>query len=231
MSIVRTIQPPLNKAMYFNGVNAYVEVPISPLTDKVTVEAWVYHIDGQPSGYFAGIVSNLNGKSNFNRFLITSTAVLFQLSIGGTIYNHQKTGLPSLRNAWHHYVATYDGTIVKLFLDGEEIYSGSQTGNLDSETTKPTIGWGSTSTSYYHLKGMSGKVRIYNQALSRTEIRHNMLNPNNPIRDGLVLWIDARACDASKNVCWDLSGNGNHGTMYNVQIVTLSNPVRVGGTL
>ena len=82
-----------------------------------------------------------------------------------------KTGLPSLSNAWHHYVATYDGSVVKLFVDGNMVYSGSQTGNLDSGAVNPTIGWGSTFSSHYHLNGLIDEIHIYNRALSEAEIR------------------------------------------------------------
>jgi hypothetical protein len=79
------------------------------------------------------------------------------------------------------------------------------------------------------FQGFIAQVLIYkDKALSVFEIQHNMLNSNNPVRDGLVLWLDVRACDASKNICYDLSGNGNHGTMYNVSIVTLPNQIAPG---
>jgi hypothetical protein len=161
------------QALSFDGVDDYVEVPIFSLTDKFTIEAWAYRIDGQPSGDYAGIISNLNGKNNYNRLLIRNTTVLFQLSIGGTIYNHSKTDLPPLSNAWHHYVATYDGSTVKLFVDGSLVYSGTQTGNLDSGSVKPTIGWGSVLPAYYHFKGLIDEVRIYNRALSKEEIKEH----------------------------------------------------------
>jgi hypothetical protein len=75
---------------------------------------------------------------------------------------------------------------------------------------------------------MQGNILVYSRSLSGPEVLHNMLNPNNPIRDNLVLWLDARACDTSRNVCYDLSGNNNHGTMYNVSIVTLPNQIAPG---
>jgi hypothetical protein len=42
MSIVRTIQPPLNKAMYFNGVDAYVVIPLTVYGwSGITVQEWL----------------------------------------------------------------------------------------------------------------------------------------------------------------------------------------------
>ena len=159
------------KALSFDGVDDYVEVPIFPLTNKVTVSAWAYLIDGQPSNDYAGIITNLNGASNFNRLLIKTNLILFQLKIDGTIYNHQAYISQSLKYGWHHYVAVYDGTTVKIYLDGKPIYSGSQAGNLDSGTIRPTIGWGSTYPNYYHFKGNIDEVLIYNKSLTDDEIK------------------------------------------------------------
>jgi len=158
------------KALSFDGVDDYVEVPIFTLTDKVTVSAWAYLIDGQPSGDYAGIISNLNGLSNGNRLLLKASVILFQLRIGGVIYNHQ-VRLSDLRFSWNHYVATYDGSKVEIYLNGIRVYTGTQTGNLDSGTTKPTIGWGSVLTAYYHFKGIIDEVLIFNRALTEEEIK------------------------------------------------------------
>jgi hypothetical protein len=155
----------------FDGVDDYVEVPIFPLTDKVTVSAWAYRIGGQPPGSWAGIITNLNGAGNTNRLLTVSSSIQVQIGVGGTDYTHTKTGLPSLNYIWRHYAVTYDGSVVKIFLDGVEVYSGSQTGSLDSGTYKPTIGWGSTLVNYYHLNGLISEVRTYSRALSIEESR------------------------------------------------------------
>jgi len=115
-----------------------------------------------------------------------------------------------------------------------------------TKTTSVVRGWGGIHTwsgyadKYRVAPQMYGSgagvyvasVLIYRKrALTLQEVAYIAQNSNNPIRDGLVLWLDARACDTSKNICYDLSGNNNHGTMYNVQIVSLSNPVRAGGSL
>jgi len=96
-----------------------------------------------------------------------------------------------------------------------------------------TNSW-STSNIYYtsdswqipkHLGGIQryiAFIRIYSRALSRSEILHNYRNPNNPIRDGLVLWLDAR--NVIGNTWYDLSGYGNNGTIYGATQVSLFNP-------
>jgi len=228
---VRTIQPPLNKAMYFNGTDAYINVTSSSslaLSSQFTLMGWFLF----PSTTIGskGVVQKNPNITDYDYMLYLSTygcpSVYFKNPSGEAFaidytVNHRD-------NRWHLWVGTFDGRYLSMYVDAT-LRAATNTGGTTVRTsdTPLAIGYGWNG----YVKMFSAQVLIYSRALSNSEIQHNMNNPNNPIRDGLVLWIDARACDASKNVCWDLSGNGNHGTMYNVQIVTLSNPVRVGGTL
>ncbi len=49
-------------------------------------------------------------------------------------------------NTWHNVVATYDGSIVRLYLDGAQM--GTKTTTLNTTTPKFWIGWGGTSPYY-----------------------------------------------------------------------------------
>ncbi len=157
----------------FDGVDDYVETPVVSVTNKFTIEALVLYEEGQPEGNYAGIVCNLNGCSDTNRFLVRADVVLLQLQISGETYNHFCYNIPQLQNVWRHYVATYDGAAVRIFIDGEKRYEKAQTGVLDSGTRPLYVGWGSTNPSYYHLRGVIAFVRIYNRALTSREIKAN----------------------------------------------------------
>jgi len=65
-------------------------------------------------------------------------------------------------------------------------------------------------------------VLIYNFALSQSQIQYNMANPDNPIRDGLLLWLQADPAYISGNTWYDLSGNNNNGTIYGATLVQLT---------
>jgi hypothetical protein len=79
----------------------------------------------------------------------------------------------------------------------------------------------------------SACVLIYSRPLSDSEITWNYSNPDNPIRNGLVLWLQAhpdniRDIDGDGVLEWlDLSGYGNHGKIYGATLVKLiRDPVR-----
>ena len=135
----------VDNAISLDGVDDRVEVPVIPLTDQFTFETWVYFKDGQPPGSYAGIVNNLNGYADGNKLLCKATELYLKLRIGGGDEIHQKLGMDSILNGWHHIVVTYDGINIKFYRDGVNIYTSAQVGDLESGVTLTTLGWGSAS--------------------------------------------------------------------------------------
>jgi hypothetical protein len=227
----RTAQPQLNKAIYFNGVNAYIRISDIPQLNnslESTFIYWVYYVN--PSNYdLCGYIKQLGGP-----------AIRLGRDPIGQVFINPGTNTDIHINyylnprQWYYLVLTIKcGVSWYVYVNASSIASG--TSGLPSQiiTGAP---WGIGASielgGYEHyVSGYIPQVLIYSRTPSNSEIQHNMLNPNNPIRDNLVLWFDARACDTSKSICYDLSGNNLHGTMYNVQIVSLPNQVAVGGRL
>jgi hypothetical protein len=77
-------------------------------------------------------------------------------------------------------------------------------------------------------------ILVYSRALSDSEIAWNYKNPDNPVRNGLVLWFQAhpdyiKDIDNDGILEWiDLSGYSNHGKIYGARLVELiKSPSRV----
>jgi len=72
-------------------------------------------------------------------------------------------------NKWYHYLITYDGLKLKLFINGKERDSVPATNDLDNNNRDFYIGrYGTTS---YYFDGIVDEVRIYKSALSSAQIR------------------------------------------------------------
>jgi hypothetical protein len=227
----RTAQPPLNKALYFDGVDDYVKVPNSPSlqpSSQITMCVWISTIyrgeippyilhKFDPVSPYPGYAVMLNQDGDTGHVGVW---------VGGGSYVN---GVSDVRDGRFHFICGgTNGLTTFVYVDNELEKSYPQTPNLIS-TTNLFIGSARGVAQFF--QGYIAQVLIYSRALSDSEITWNYNNLNNPIRDGLVLWLDARACDTSRNICYDLSGNNNHGTIYGAQVVTLPGPVRAGGRL
>ncbi len=165
------------KALYFNGVNSWVTVQSTAslnLTSGMTLEAWVYPTAAQ-SGWTdiimkekpEGLVYYLTANSDTN------------VPVGGAFIGNAeravsgKSSLPV--NVWSHLATTYDGVTQKFYLNGTLIASRAQSGAIETSTGALRIGGDSIWGEYF--KGMIDDVRIYNRALSNSEIQSDMLSP------------------------------------------------------
>jgi len=167
------------KALEFDGVDDYVEVPDSEslnITDEITVMAWVKEENIPQAG--RPIVDKIlswvgGGWALF--FLGTEEEVRWQIG-GGTVVDYSLD-----TSKWNFVVGTgRSGGKMRLFVNGVEVGSTSIT-DIPSNTENVLIG-------YYpsHLfNGTIDEVRIYNRALSEEEIsdlynNYGYTTPNYP---------------------------------------------------
>ena len=78
-------------------------------------------------------------------------------------------------NNWHHYTYVYDGTALKLYLDGVLDAQSVASGNISNYTSVMNIGkyvYHGGSTYYQFFNGKLDEIRIYNRALTATEIAY-----------------------------------------------------------
>jgi len=78
-------------------------------------------------------------------------------------------------NTWTHLAATFDGATVRLFVNGVQVASQAQPTPLANTTGTLQIGADSYPTEYF--AGRIDEVRVYNRALSATQIQSDMNTP------------------------------------------------------
>jgi hypothetical protein len=160
-------------ALSFNGTNAQVVINDSAslhLTSAVTLEAWVnpssaltgwQDVIYKPLDNYFLEASSSNGNKPGTGVLLTSSAE--PLAYGSAALT---------ASTWTHLAMTYDGTTLKIYVNGALVTSTTQAGTITTSTNALQIGGDSTYGQYF--KGLIDEVRIYNIALTQAQIQTDM---------------------------------------------------------
>ena len=196
----------------FDGVDDHVRVADSSsldITDAITVEVWfktsVVH-DGALVWKAHSRYSPAYGLIYFGE-LAGSIACRITDSDGTVHYVDFAWAADGL---WHHLAVTYDGSAQKIFFDSIMKNQVEWSGTIITNNYDVVIGDRETAHEYFN--GLIASVRIYNRALIEDEIKWNYMHSEDPVRDGLVLWLKMN--EGYGDTVYDLSGYGNHGTIY-----------------
>jgi hypothetical protein len=164
----------VGQAFNFNGTSAYVQVADSPnlrFTTAMTIEAWVYVRTS--GGSFREIASKWEGGSNQRSYVFDiypdGRAEFAVNSDGVSSIISAFSANPIPTNQWSHLAGVYDGTSVKLYLNGALQSSNSWTNGIFPGTAPLIIG--STLVSGSYFDGQVDELGLYSRALAATEIQ------------------------------------------------------------
>ena len=196
-------------ALVFNGTSAIVTIGNSPslaLTTGMTLEAWV-----SPTVVNTGW-RDVIYKANDNYYLEASTntgAPGVGITAGGVSASAKGTTALAA-NTWRFLAATYDGAILRFYIDGTQISTQPQTGTLLTSPNPLQIGGDSLFGQFF--LGTIDEVRIYNVALTTAQIQSDMATPIGS--SGPTLTLSATLVDF---------GNQTEGTASAPRPITVTN--------
>ena len=155
-------------------------------------------------------------------------------TVNRRVYSTQVVG----DGSWHHIVGTNDGTYSRLYVDGYETGTAKTSAGIATTQDMLCIGnWAYVYSSPRYLNGSVSNFKVYNRALSATEIltdyystKNRFFPIENIVTNGLVLNVDASKSNSYSgigNTIYDLSGSGNTGALINGPTFSASN----GGVL
>jgi hypothetical protein len=161
----------------FNGSNNYLTIStfINKPTTAITVEAWIKPTKPTLSGtirggaisatnsMYLGIIDSIDGGLTHALHWASQTSVSRIQSWNGNIPN----------NAWSHIAGTYDGTTMRAYINGVQVYSAAQTGTIpDAIYVLGTYG-GALTDGVHNFNGLIPASKIYNRALTADEMKQN----------------------------------------------------------
>lgn len=166
-----------SNALDFDGSNDYVSLGgLDVSGSAMTLAAWIRldtitgdprfisKADGVMENNHYWMVSNSSGGGNVPRFrLKTGTTTSTLIADSGTF----SVG------AWAHVAATYDGSTMRLYKDGDPIGSLAKSGTIaTSSSVDAWIGANPDSSNFFD--GIIDEAAIYSRALSEAEIEDLM---------------------------------------------------------
>jgi hypothetical protein len=162
----------------FDGVNDWVTIADHArldLTTGMTLEAWV-----RPAALagFTTVVQKERGTTSLAYSLYgsndSSRPPAGYINLSGI--DHSAVGPDVLPlSTWSHLAATYDGTVLLLYVNGVQVASRSVGGSISTSADPLRIGGNAIWGEYFD--GLIDEVRIYNRALTPAEIQADMNTP------------------------------------------------------
>lgn len=197
----------------FDGVDDYVDIPASSVfnVNNLTIEGYVklitynnridslLRVEGQSSWLYE--LANYNGGINF--FIHDGTT------------SYECIGSKPPLNVYKHWACTYDGSTMKVYLDGILENSVSYTGGINMITTAVYIAKVGT----YYTNAQIFELRVWNTARTQQQIQDNMNKRLTGTETGLIAYY--KLDEGTGTIATDSAGT-NNGTIYGATWTTSS---------
>ena len=165
------------KAAQFDGVDDYIEVmdsdSLNIVGDEITIMVWANQF-----GFGGDIDKVLISKDDethpssggYSLIYGWGPDLRFRAHIEG-IHKGVLSSIAPVRNQWYHTAGTYDGSTMKIFVDGENVGEKVVSGQIGTTAESLKIG-GSPVGQKYPFEGLLDEAIIFNRVLSEEEIRN-----------------------------------------------------------
>jgi len=173
-------RPSANFALAFNNTlgaepaDSYVMIPDSPSlrpSSALTVQAWINA--SQAGGERTHIIAKECGSSSNDSYALWySWDGYLYFGLMSTPIASVRTEFPGL-NVWHHVAGVWDGSIMRLYVDGDEVANKSFAGPLVYDSNPVLIGADDQDGDNIPEEGWIGlidDVRIYDYARTAEQI-------------------------------------------------------------
>lgn len=200
-------------SIQLNGTSQGANCGSSPdfnFSNALTVEAWIYPTDFKAEEHMNTIVAKTMWSTEYShgwtfRYGSANRSLNFNMGGGeGVNWIDCKADEVLTLNTWQHVAATYDGTNIKIYVNGTRVATQAFAGGITNADNDLCIGY----INHADMRYMTGKideVRIWNVVRTVEEIsdnvHHSVTSPD------LVAYY--KMDGGSGTVLTDDSGNGH----------------------
>ncbi|MEU6428664.1 LamG-like jellyroll fold domain-containing protein [Microbispora sp. NPDC046973] len=165
------------KALSFNGTSSWVTVQDAAslrLTTGMTLSAWVN--PATVTDWRSVLAKELSTEGvSYTLYASNGAGPAGWVQTSPEDFSTVSGTSPLPVNTWSHLALTYDGTALRMFVNGQQVAQKASSGSLYDDGSPLHIGgndaWGE------FFSGLIDEVRIYNRAQSAAEIQTDMSTP------------------------------------------------------
>jgi hypothetical protein len=235
-----------NSAYSFDGSSAYIQVPVSPnlnFQNAITINYWM--IVNQFFTREQYVLSQGSYTGRLKISIITDNNLRWTIHTnssanGGIIDLDSETKL--IQDSLYNVTVVYNGSDYELYLNGNLDSFSSWSGSILQTNIPMTFGQMLPTDNNYNFKGVLDDIRIYNYALSVSEIEKlaglatlvkNALSADVPNRD-ILMQNYPNPFNPSTIISWQLTKN-SHVILriYDIlgnEVTTLVNQFQIAGS-
>jgi|GEM_PF-1587001 len=206
-------------ALDFDGSNDYINCGNGANvqfngTASLTVEAWIKPTGGVWCAIVSKFIHSSSGEG-YSLEIFSDNRVSILFGNNWSDWTALTSGSAISTGVWHHIAATYDGSTLKIYVDGYLAGSGSWTNGITDAGGPLYIGCRDGST---FMNGQIDEVRIWRTARTVTEIRENMCKTLTGSETGLAAYYRLDQIDGT--TAYDITSNAYNGTLTNMDAST-----------
>jgi len=158
-------------SLNFDGFDDIVTIPDTTNSafdsSLLSIAFWVKA--REYDGAYEGVMSKASRNNSYvEPWTIMRSDVAFRFSLNG---GNTISAPADYVNNWVHVVFTYDGSVIKGYINGALVVQQNYSGGITPTNDDITFGVGYALASNRYFNGQIDDLRLYNYALSREQVQ------------------------------------------------------------